>query len=192
MSRAGRPPLARLGALAVGLAVLCSAVTVGYPVVAAQSELPNVDQLRNPAAADNPWEQSTVSVYVGHDESADAADVGFADRELDHWEAHASEYAGSNVSFERVEDRESADLVVLFREEVNCGPQRFAVGCAKRETVERTGTVTTATITVRTGYDDRVIRRTLRHEMGHVFGLDHEDRDEFPFMKGTVRVGSGE
>ncbi|QLG29057.1 hypothetical protein HUG10_16600 [Halorarum halophilum] len=192
MSRTAVPSARGVAKLGLLLALLGTVVTMGYPAVAEEATLPTVDRFTDSAAADNPWRRTTVRVHVAHEGDDSPALDALAERELDHWETNSQRYAGSNVSFELVDERDSADLVVVFQEEVGCGEGRFAVGCARQWTSSRTGRVTHATVWVRTGYDDSITRHTLRHELGHVFGLSHDDADEFPFMRSTVRIhGSG-
>ena len=192
MSPAAVPSARGVAKLGLLLALLGTVVTMGYPAVAEEAALPTVDRFTDPAAADNPWKWTTVRVHVAHEGDDSPSLDALAERELDHWETNSGRYAGSNVSFELVGERESADLEIAFQGEVNCGEGRFAVGCARRWSSPRTGRVTSATVWVRTGNDDSITRHALRHELGHVFGLSHDDADEFPFMHPTVEVDRSE
>ena len=187
MSRAQALPLTAAAVkLGFVLGVLLSAGSVGYPALMGATDLPAVQGVGPSPATDNPWEKRTVAVYVAHEGPPSAHLDALAERELAHWEANSREYAEATVSFEPADERGSADLVVVFRENVSCGPGRFAVGCARARYSERTGRLTRATVWIRTGYDDPVVRHVLRHEFGHVFGLDHGDAAERPFMAPTI------
>lgn len=191
MVQAGPRLASILMTLGVVLALLGTVGTVGYPVVAEQSDVPAITQITNPAAADNPWGQATVEVHIVHETSNSEHLDSLAKSELDHWEANSRRYAGSNVSFELVDERERADMVVVFQENVTCGKPN-AIGCSRRPTVDQTGTVNPAMVWVETGDDDSVTRATLRHEIGHVFGLNHNDSDEVPFMYYAIKGDPGD
>ncbi|QLG62559.1 zinc-dependent metalloprotease family protein [Halorarum salinum] len=187
MSRATVPLASGVATLGAVLAVVLAAGVVGPPAVAEGTGLPTVDRLANPAAADNPWGKRTVTVHVVHEDTESDRLDPLAERELDHWEANSPRYADSNVSFDVIGDRGPADLAIVFQADVGCGPERNAVGCSRTRTDDRTGRVTSATVWVETGHEESFTREVLRHELGHVFGLSHDDADEFPFMHYAIR-----
>jgi Metallo-peptidase family M12B Reprolysin-like len=78
--------------------------------------------------------------------------------------------SGARVSFVRV-PRAQADLVVGARLEV--GDKREA-GLAQTYSVNRW--ITSATVFIRSGTSQYAAAQILAHELGHVVGLDHEDR----------------
>lgn len=171
----------------LGIVLLFVSVSaVGYSTVAAQSALPSIDQITNPAAADNPWNEVPITVYIAHDGTDSAGLESLVQSELRHWENNSQRYAGSNVTFLLTGKRASADLVIIFQMNVTCGKPN-SIGCSQRTVFPRTGTLHHATVWVETGKERWVMRETLRHEIGHVFGLSHDDAAEFPFMYYAIK-----
>ncbi|WP_435125355.1 AN1-type zinc finger domain-containing protein [Halobaculum sp. D14] len=136
---------------------------------------------------DNPWGQRPVYVYVAAPNGSAAEQIAAA--ELGHWEEHASRYADANVTFARTQARDGAALVIEFKPDVVCDGSGSAVGCAETTTAEGSDLVLDATVAVETGMRRRDARLVLRHELGHVFGLSHNDADQFPWMSAEIETG---
>lgn len=128
-----------------------------------------------PTATDrsNPWNQTTLVVAM------DAEATG--DRKVDHlvrhaaafWSKHSEMYAGYFVTFSFQPDAEDPDIIVRFEDEVGeCGYADHAAGCAPfvngSENVDRP-----MVMRVQTGLSDASTEHVIRHEFGHLLGIEH-------------------
>lgn len=136
--------------------------------------------------ADNPWNEQTVEVAVVAPDGEHDRWSQLTREELDHWENNSQEYAGSNVSFAVVDNPESADLVIQYRETVTCDGNILALGCARVSSYEGSEEITTAQVAVKVGtprFGNDDVQVVLRHEIGHVFGLNHTDAGRLSWMR---------
>lgn len=126
---------------------------------------------------ENPWAQEQVVVAVSKqvNQSRDLAPL--VGRAVDYWNDNAGRYGDYAVEFvPRPEATDEADLMVTLVDEITtCGVEtdvEDAVGCAP---VLDPGTSADAqeTIKIEAGYTDESTVGTLKHEFGHVLGLDH-------------------
>lgn len=142
--------------------------------------------------ADNPWGSEPITVNVTY---KGAIDSGMADRALDAeltaWEENSVSWTNQTANFSRGTEREYADLQVVFLPGFStCGDSfRFEiVGCAETKAYED-GEVVEATIYIEVEERTyKAIRRTIRHEIGHVYGLEHTDSDRLPWMAQSSEV----
>lgn len=129
------------------------------------------------ASAENPWgsEQVVVAVSKQVNHSRDLAPL--VNRTVDYWNDRAEshgDYAAEFVS--RPDATGEADLVVTLVDEITaCGSEsnvEDAVGCAP---ILEPGTSTgdQETVEIEAGYTDESTVETLKHEFGHVLGLEH-------------------
>ncbi|WP_128478363.1 zinc metalloprotease [Halorussus pelagicus] len=134
--------------------------------------------------ADNPWGRQKVTVAVRNtaDQSRDIAPL--VEQTLAYWNGEGSEYAGYEVTFVRATNPRDADIVVESVDEVTeCDGEDTdsAVGCAPlldaRSTPE-----TPARVEVVAGYSNESTRTILRHEFGHVLGIEHGE-EPMPTMQ---------
>lgn len=135
-------------------------------------------------APDNPWEADTVTVAVD-DSLNQSRDISpLVNETLAYWNEHANTYGDYAVEFQYTTDTLRADIVVeLVTEIPECGPEQEnkTVGCAP---LLETGTTAAAqeTVEVVAGYTDETTRQILKHEFGHVLGIEH-DEEPMPTMR---------
>ncbi|WP_254542793.1 matrixin [Halomarina pelagica] len=154
-------------ALVLALVVLLAGCSAQVPPV------PSVDSVRD-GGSSSPWGEETLTVALRYDASTDRDFAPLVSRALAYWEAHAAEYAGYAVDYRLVPDAADPDVVVTVVEEIpDCGTEEHAAGCAPHVTrgpVERP-----VRVQVRTGFSDASTVQVLKHEFGHILGLDHGD-----------------
>jgi len=144
-----------------------------------------------PAAAHNPWEKEVVTVAIN--------DAGKPSREfeplvqsaLQFWEQNATNTTDYEVEFELINDTSRADIVVSFVEDIGiCGPESDdAIGCAPY--YEHVGQADyQSDVDIEIGYDNESTILILKHEFGHLLGLNHDDVEPTWFMTAKTSVGT--
>lgn len=123
---------------------------------------------------DSSWRQGRVVVAV---EGApdDRAVRPLVERALDYWERNAEQYAGIAPSFVVRPDAADPAVVVTFADRVtSCRDVVDPVGCAPY--VTRPAAVDLpARVEVLRGLSNESTTLVLKHEVGHVLGLSHDD-----------------
>jgi hypothetical protein len=139
--------------------------------------------------ADNPWGERTLSVAVEAPSGDDRDNEPLVRRALGYWTANAEAYAGYQVSFRLVDDAFDADVVVEFvREVTGCDDVDEAAGCAPHVTAQ-SEVDRPMRLEVLTGLDDDSTVLVLKHELGHVLGLGHDD-DPAEIMSASERLAT--
>lgn len=169
-----------------------SSATPGSPSTAGADSPPDASGTETPASAaprtgtgtaapppstggPSPWGEDPLVVAV-EGERSDARDEAALVREATaYWERNAERYAGYPVSFRVRPNASTPDVVVRFVSDVpDCGGAEEAAGCAPYvtdpESVDRP-----VPVFVRAGLSGDSTVRVLKHEFGHVLGLDHGD-----------------
>lgn len=131
------------------------------------------------APPDNPWQQDTVTVAVENraNESRDVTPL--VRQTIGYWNGDGAIWADYSVTFElQPEDRENADLVVTFVENVtDCGIETHdrSIGCAPLLD-EGTRAGSQETMEIEAGYTNESTVETMKHEFGHVLGIGHGEQ----------------
>lgn len=132
-----------------------------------------------PQAEDrHPLADSTLSVRVDDDSETPHDVEQIANESLAFWEEHSQEYVGFDVAFERGADE--PDLVIAYGDDPTaCADlenySERVLGCAP---LIRPGNRVRRPVTAHVVAGHRPtgkIRVTTKHELGHIFGLDHDD-----------------
>lgn len=135
-----------------------------------------------PTGPENPWEQEEVAVAISNEANESRNLRPLVNETLAYWNANASEYGDYAVNFSYT-TTEDADIVVEFVERILvCGEEddNITVGCAAildkyDEAYE------TETVEVVSGYSNESTIEILKHEFGHLLGLDHGE-EPMPLM----------
>lgn len=145
-----------------------------------------------PDAAQNPWGKQNVTVSI-----VDRAGTGrdyrpLVESALAFWERNASNTTEFEVNFQLVDDKYTADVVVVFVENIDeCDEEdtENTIGCA--DVYDSVGEANSQTgVEIKTGYNNKSTLTILKHEFGHTLGLTHDDTDPTWFMAGKISVGT--
>lgn len=150
---------------------------------------PDPDPARATAvAASNPWNADPVTVGVVAPADDNRTYRPLVERALAFWE---NESTGYELDYRVVDDADAADADVWVRFVDNitrCSGTHSErdVGCA--DYVPRGTTAPDPTVVrVETGYTNDSTVETLKHEVGHTLGYEHDDTDEYAFMASETR-----
>ncbi|MFB6221846.1 MAG: matrixin family metalloprotease [Halolamina sp.] len=121
----------------------------------------------------NPWNESELVVAVDADATGDRAVGRLVRKAAAFWSNQSRRYAGYPVAFSVQPNAENPDIVIRFTDEVGkCGYAATAAGCApyinSSAAIDRP-----VVIDVRTGFDDASTAHIVRHELGHLLGIEH-------------------
>ena len=135
--------------------------------------------------ASNPWNADPVTVGIEAPDDDDRDYRPLVRRTLAFWE---NESTGYDLDYRLVDDADP-DVTVRFVANVTatgCAGAR-SVGCAPG--IPKGGRAPAETVVrIETGYTDASTLATLKHELGHTLGYDHDDTDAYGFMAARGRV----
>lgn len=138
------------------------------------------------ADADRIWPDEPIVVAI-EDATGDDRDFApLARAALDYWEGNASRYAGYPVEFVLEPDAADPDVEMrVVRDITDCDGTGDAVGCAPyvtdRDRIDRP-----VTVQIVAGLSDESTIHVIKHELGHVLGLDHGDAPQDVMAPGTL------
>lgn len=133
---------------------------------------------------ENPWGEQNVTVAIWNRANPDRSIGPLVNETLAYWNEHASEYGDYDVTFVSRPNRRDADIAVEYVTNIDeCGYDSTddTVGCApvldKYDTADRLERVR-----VVAGYSNNSTVQILKHEFGHVLGIDHGE-EPMPTMQ---------
>lgn len=183
---AGRPfRVALLPAFAAAIVLLAGCTTPFAPFDGADGDgadggSPTVGTQSDASTTGNPWDAAELTVAVVDETGSDRDYVPLVERAAAFWNGNATAYGGHDVAFvvaDDPHDTENADVVVRVVEQIaECGPEAHTAGCAPYVTdgpVRRP-----VDVRVVGGLSDDSAVTVLRHEFGHLLGLDHDDEPQ--------------
>lgn len=129
----------------------------------------------------------TVTVGIKYVAKTDRNITPLVEEAVEYWMANDDEYGTYTTDWEVVPDAEDPDVVVLYVDTiVRCGfgpDQDYYIGCTDLLTTEESAN-TPVQVEIAKGYDDASTINTIKHEFGHLYGLEHGD-EPMPLMSAT-------
>lgn len=136
------------------------------------------------ADVENPWGKRNVTVAVRNSVNQSRDIKPLVERTLAYWNGNGSEYAAYDVTFVPATDDRDADVVVeLVARITECDGDDTdtAVGCAPVLDARSTPDDPTR-VRVVAGYSNESTVHILKHEFGHVLGIEHGE-EPMPTME---------
>ncbi|UPV73601.1 hypothetical protein M0R89_13765 [Halorussus limi] len=133
---------------------------------------------------ENPWGEQNVTVAVWNTVNQSRNVKPLVNQTLTYWNGNGSQYAEYNVTFVPTTNVYEADITVRLVagiSECGGGDTNSTVGCAPVLDAWETPT-DSVEVRVVAGYSNESTRRILKHEFGHVVGLEHGE-EPMPTMQ---------
>lgn len=159
-------------------------------VTATTAEIPQTTESprTTESAPDNPWSEEEVTVAVVNRANRSRNVTPLVNRTLAYWNEHADEHGDYDVTFALSENDRSADVVVEYVVSIpECGvsDNETTVGCAPLLTAHSTASGE-ETVEVVAGYSNDSTVEILKHEFGHLLGIEHGE-EPMPTMEALSR-----
>jgi len=131
---------------------------------------------------DNPWEEDPITVNITGEDSHEYVEE--LNTTLDYWMNHDERYGNYTANWTYTTG--NADVTVEIKDEIESCGLNVAVfseftGCSEIITTEHDPEHVTVKISTKSDN----ITRTMMHEWGHLYGLNHSQEPQ-PLMDGTV------
>lgn len=136
-----------------------------------------------PRPPQNPWRASPIVVSVADDAGTDRDYEALVEEATQYWEQNWTQFTVTerHITYLVVENASDPDIEVRFVRSIpECGDGGgdHTLGCAPQ--IEPGDEVEKPTlIQIKSGYDDATTLRTLKHEFGHVLGVEHGEGPDF-------------
>ena len=144
-------------------------------------ESPTESDSADVADVDSPWGKKTISVAVSDEASGELHDA--TTEAVEFWNDHQGEYSTYEYQLEEVDDTDGSDIVVQ--------PESYPMACDIHVATDTVGCapILDADMSVSGPVEVSVLehmpqpaaRQTVKHELGHVLGLTHDDEPQ-PLM----------
>jgi len=159
--------------LAAGLLVLAGCTTTAPGTADSATTAP--DRAMTDAAPDrtNPWGESTLTVAINDSSNSSREFEPLVRSSLEFWANNTTRYVGYPLEFELDRDADDPDVVVRFVDRIeSCANVTGAAGCAPFVT-DSSHVSRPVSVDVVDSYSNASTRLILKHELGHVLGLNH-------------------
>ncbi len=135
---------------------------------------------------ENPWSADPIIVAI--DDPIPDQDVRpSVEAAIAYWNGNIEKYSDFHGRFVLRPNASNPDILVRFTRQVICDGTEEAIGCAPY--YDRVGAVTDppTEIEIEAGYSRSNTTRTVKHEFGHVLGIEHGS-DPMPLMRSSHDV----
>lgn len=137
---------------------------------------------------DNPFESDPIVVNTTYGENITEPYENITNQSIQYWNANDERYGNWTANLSYNADAEQADITVRYVSEIDSCGLNYAIfseftGCADLITSNHEYSHTTVEIV-----GDRpreAVKRTVKHEFGHIFGIEHGE-EPMPLMDGEV------
>ncbi|WP_132060954.1 zinc metalloprotease [Halorussus amylolyticus] len=134
----------------------------------------------------NPWGKDTVVVAYEQEVNARHGFSDLVSEGLEYWEQNSETYTDHTIAYQLKANEDDPDILIRLVDEIpNCGEVDHddeTVGCAPLITDRAPDT---SEVEIVDGYEDEPTVETIKHELGHTLGLDHDDEPQ-EFMSNDI------
>ena len=152
--------------------------------IAARDEPRTVE---NPELLDPFPRTDTVTVGITYITGGDRNITPLVQEAIDYWMKHDDQYGDYTTDWVVKPDADNPDVVILFVDTiVKCGfgpNQDYYIGCTNLLSTDRSAN-TPVQVEIAAGYNDESTINTIKHEFGHLYGLEHGE-EPMPLMSAT-------
>lgn len=104
-----------------------------------------------------------------------------------YWNDNIDEYSSFEGRFVFRPNASDPDILVIYERQVVCSGNETAIGCAPIYRGDDTVTNQPSTIKIESGYIKSNTTQTIKHEFGHVLGIEH-NTEPMPLMAPSADV----
>lgn len=151
----------------------------------AESDEPRT--VENPKLLDPFPRTDTVTIGITYIAGGDRNITPLVQEAVDYWMENDDRYGDYTTDWEVKPDAANPDVVVLYVDTiVKCGfgpNHEYYIGCTNLLSTERSAN-TPVQVEIAAGYNDESTINTIKHEFGHLYGLEHGE-EPMPLMSAT-------